>query len=177
MPDYFDSIIPRVTSVTTGVVTIPQAVRKMNGDRPTISALQKAGRLAERRMTLPTPQDDEDHEAFAAELEEQLQAEALAAEESAQEEGEESDLSLPEVIEVSSDDHDSLSTLQPAPARKTPRGKGKGKGKRKEQEKAGNSSGKRKVRFEDEEEEEEAVRRSVRVSKKTKKAKGAKTTL
>jgi hypothetical protein len=74
MPDYFDSIIPRVTSATTGVVTIPQAVRKMNGDRPTISALQKAGRLAERRMTLPTPQDDEDHEAFAAELEKQLQA-------------------------------------------------------------------------------------------------------
>jgi hypothetical protein len=61
-------------------------------------------------------------------------------------------------------------------AQKSIRKRRKRKGKRKEQEKekAGNSSGKRKVRFE---EEEEAVRRSGRVSKKTKKAKGAKTTL
>jgi hypothetical protein len=149
----------------------------MNRNRPTILALQKARRLAEQRITLPTTQDDEDHKAFAAELKEQLQAEALAAKESAQEKGKENDLSLPKVIKLSSDDYDSSSTLLPAPTHKTPQGKGKGKGKRKEQEKAGNSNGKRKVRFENKEEEKEAVQRSVRVSKKTKKAKGAKTTL
>jgi hypothetical protein len=49
------------------------------------------------------------------------------------------------------------------------RRKGKWKRREQEKEKAGNSSGKRKARF-------EAVRRSGRVSKKTKKAKGAKTT-
>jgi hypothetical protein len=56
-------------------------------------------------------------------------------------------------------------------AQKSMRKRRKGKWKRREQEKekAANSSGKRKARF-------EAVRRSGRVSKKTKKAKGAKTT-
>lgn len=46
----------------------------MNGDRPTISALQKAGRIAEKRANQVTPQDDEDHEVLAAQWEAELAA-------------------------------------------------------------------------------------------------------
>ena len=36
-------------------ITIGQATQKMNRDRPTIHALQKAGRAAENRKALVTP--------------------------------------------------------------------------------------------------------------------------
>jgi hypothetical protein len=160
-------------------------VQKINRDRPTIHALQKAGRLIEKRKTLATPQDNKDHDAFAAELEEQLRAEAAAAEGSAQQGGALSD------SDVNWDDFDdngfeSEPALPPTPARKTPKakakGKKKGKGKEKVQEtvrNSGKTGRKRKVRFEDDEasEPEGIVRRSGRVSKKTKKARGAKTVL
>ena len=51
------------------MITIAQAVQKMNGDRLIIHALQKAGRIAEKRKALVTPQENEDNEAFADELE------------------------------------------------------------------------------------------------------------
>ena len=100
-----------------------------------------------------------------------MRVETITTRESVQEEREESNLLLPEVIEVSSEEENNSSPiLLPISIRKTLRGKGK------ENEKA-RSSGKRKVRFEEEEKDEASVRRSGRISKKTKKAKGAKTTL
>jgi hypothetical protein len=50
--------------------------QKINRDRPTINALQKARKLAKKRKTFATPQNNKDHEAFAADIKEQLQAEA-----------------------------------------------------------------------------------------------------
>ena len=122
-------------------------------------------------MILPTPQDDKDYKAFVAELEEQLRVETITTRESVQEEREESDLLLPEVIEVSrKEENNSSPILLPISIRKTLQDKGK-------ENKKARSSSKRKVRFEEEEKDEASVRRSRRISKKTKKAKGAKTTL
>ena len=53
-------------------ITISQAVQKMNRDRPTIHALQKAGRAAKRRRALMTPQDNEDHKALVAQWEAEI---------------------------------------------------------------------------------------------------------
>jgi hypothetical protein len=69
-------MIPKQPDPSARPITIAQAVQKMNKDRPTINALQKAGRLAKKRKTFATPQDNKDHEAFAADVKEQLRAEA-----------------------------------------------------------------------------------------------------
>jgi hypothetical protein len=58
-------MIPRQPDASKPI-SIGQAAQKMNRDRPMIYALQKAGRAAENRKALVTPQDDEDYEALAA---------------------------------------------------------------------------------------------------------------
>jgi hypothetical protein len=189
-PGTFDSMIPKQPDPSTRPITITQAVQKMNGDRPTISALQKAGRLAEKRKTFATPQDDEDHEAFAADVEEQLRAEAaaVAGPSSSGRRPHEPTLFVEE-SEISGPDESEPIPLPSAPKR---RGKGKGKGKGKEKEKGTGKkavkTARKRVRFEfeeDEPEEEEEVeeealpglRRSRRVGRPSKKARGSKTTL
>jgi hypothetical protein len=42
-------------NLSARLITITQAVQKINEDRPTINALQKARRLAEKQKTFATP--------------------------------------------------------------------------------------------------------------------------
>ena len=171
-------MIPKQPDSSARLITITQAVQKMNRDRPTISALQKAGRLAEKRKTFATPQNNEDHEAFAIDVEEPLQAEAAAVV------GPSSSGRRPyvptlfvEESEISGPDESEL-IFMPSALKRREKGKGKKVVK----------TARKRVRFEfeeDEPEEEEEVeeealpvlRRSKRVSKPSKKARGSKTTL
>jgi hypothetical protein len=161
-PATFDSMIPH-QSEGSKPISIGQAAQKMNGDRPTINALQKAGRAAENRKAFVTPQDDEDHEALAAQWEAEVAAGTARERRGSSSDGSDNELFI--------------SVETPSLPRHKPL-KGKGKGKEKEKELAKNSR-KRKVRFEDEEEEERngPVLRSGRLSTKTKKARGAKSIL
>ena len=68
VPTTFDSLIARHSNISEKLITISQAVQKMNGNRPTIRALQKAGRLAEKQKALIGHKDDRDRQ----ELEEGL---------------------------------------------------------------------------------------------------------
>ena len=58
----FDSLIARHSNMSEKLITIGQAVQKMNSNRPTIRALQKAGRLAEKQKALVGHEDDEEVE-------------------------------------------------------------------------------------------------------------------
>jgi hypothetical protein len=172
-PITFDSMIPRQPDASKSI-TIGQAAQKINGDRPTIHTLQKAGRAAENRRALITPQDNEDHEALVAQWEAELAVGTAKEREESLGNRSEDELFIPNGSPLA------------ALARKTPKGREKGKGKGKGKELAKNSR-KRKVRFEDHEEENREhetegensgrVLRSGRFSKKTKKARGTKTVL
>jgi hypothetical protein len=180
-PGTFDSMIPKQPDLSARSITIAQAVRKMNGDRPTISALQKAGRLAEKRKTLATPQDDEDHEAFAADVEEQLRAEAAAVS------GPSSSGRRPRepTLFVEESENSGSDEREPTPMPLTPKRREKEKEKEKVEGKKAVKAARKRVRFEFEEneleeEEEEGLpvlRRSRRVGRPSKKARGSKTTL
>lgn len=78
-PTTFDSLIAKHSNMSEKPITISQAVQKMNGNRPTIRALQKAGRLAEKQKALVGHEDDRDRQELEEGLAEQLQAEASAS--------------------------------------------------------------------------------------------------
>ena len=56
----FDSLIARHSNMSEKLITIGQAVQKMNSNRPTIRALQKAGRLIEKQKVLVSHEDNRD---------------------------------------------------------------------------------------------------------------------
>ena len=160
-------MIPRQPYTSAKLITIAQAVQKMNRDRPTIHTLQKAGRIAEKRKALVTPQEDEDNEAFAAELEAQLQVEATTG-----------------YIEISSEsivnDNNFQSLGLSRPSTSTPSLELEPRYRRtKEDRKGTQNPHKRKARSQPEEiqENDGPVLRSGRVSKKTKKVRNVKTTV
>ena len=53
-------MIPKQPDTSIKPITISQAVQKMNGGRPTIHALQKAGRRVEKQKALVGQQETEE---------------------------------------------------------------------------------------------------------------------
>ena len=76
VPTTFDSLITKHSNISEKPITISQVVQKMNSNRPTIRALQKAGRLTEKQKALVGHEDNRDRQELEEGLAEQLQAEA-----------------------------------------------------------------------------------------------------